>query len=349
MTEEIYGKLAHALNERRPHFPCVPCDEFYAVIREFFTPEQAEIACSMPIEPISPEELEARMSGMDANQLKMKLEEMADKGVVQVKARGGKKHYELLPMIPGFFEFEFLQGQVDDRSRRILTLINNYMKVLKSRSAASSPESPSPSGEKRVVPVEKVVLSQLSVLPYDEVISLINSSEHIAAGVCGCRHGAELSGKPCDIPKNDMCMILGESAQFAASHGFVHTLSKDEALHIIDEAERIGLVHQYTNSKDRYIDYLCNCCGCHCGMLRGVMRSPSPGHMAIVNWMIEIDDDACSGCGLCIDRCLMNALKMEGDMAVVDTNHCIGCGLCKYVCVTDALELVHRETTKVKS
>jgi ferredoxin len=325
----------------------VRCEEFYELIREFFTPEHAEIACNMPIEAISPEELAGRMQGMDATQLEMKLEEMADKGVVQVKERDDKKLYELLPFAPGFVEFEFLPGKMDDRSRRMYTLLRNYLKVSRSQSAASSPESPSPSGERKVVPVEKVVLSQLSVLPYDEVIKLIDSSEHIAAGVCGCRHGADLAGKSCDIPKNDMCMILGESAQFAASRGFVHTLSKDEARNIVDEAERIGLVHQYTNNKDRYIDYLCNCCGCHCAMLRGVMYSPSPGHTAIVNWMIEVDHDTCSGCGLCIDRCWMNALKMEGDVAVVDTNRCIGCGLCQYVCVTDALNLVSKETAKV--
>ena len=127
MSHEIYDELAGALNERRPHIPMVHCEEFYELIGEFFTPEQAVIASNMPIEPISPEELAGRMQGVDATQLEMKLEEMADKGVVQVKERDGKKLYELLPFAPGFVEFELLPGKMDDHSRRIYTLLRNYL------------------------------------------------------------------------------------------------------------------------------------------------------------------------------------------------------------------------------
>jgi Fe-S-cluster-containing hydrogenase component 2 len=45
----------------------------------------------------------------------------------------------------------------------------------------------------------------------------------------------------------------------------------------------------------------------------------------------------------------MEALKMDGDLAVRDFNRCIGCGICRYVCPTDAMKLVHREKAAVKS
>jgi NAD-dependent dihydropyrimidine dehydrogenase PreA subunit len=69
----------------------------------------------------------------------------------------------------------------------------------------------------------------------------------------------------------------------------------------------------------------------------------------IANWVITVDNDACSGCGACIDRCWMEALKMDGDSVVRDFNRCIGCGICRYVCPTDAMKLIRREKVAVKS
>jgi hypothetical protein len=43
MTQEVYNKLADALNARSMTYPSVPCDEFYSLAEELFTPEQAEI------------------------------------------------------------------------------------------------------------------------------------------------------------------------------------------------------------------------------------------------------------------------------------------------------------------
>jgi ferredoxin len=127
-------------------------------------------------------------------------------------------------------------------------------------------------------------------------------------------------------------MIFGPSAQFATNHGFVHLLSKEEARQRIDEAEKAGLVHNYANSHDRYIDLMCNCCGCHCLILRGAKRAPVPSQAVIANWVIIIENDACVGCGACIDA-----------------NRCIGCGICRYVCPTDAMKLVAREKAPLKS
>jgi len=142
-------------------------------------------------------------------------------------------------------------------------------------------------------------------------------------------------------------MIVGPSAKFAQSHGFVRLISKEEARLRIDEAEEAGLVHNYANTQDRYIDLLCNCCGCHCLILRGVKRSPVPSQAVIANWVMTVDSGACMGCEACIERCWMEALKMDGDVAVRDFNRCIGCGVCAYVCPTDAMKLVPRQKAAV--
>lgn len=348
MVREVYNKLAEALNTRSMVYPSIPCEEFYVLAEELFTPEQAEIACNMPVEPVSAEGLAARMKASDIARLGKQLDEMADRGLVRVKEQAGRRLYELMPLVPGIVELQFMHGRMDERTKRLAQLFRSYGKAVKNvpppAPAATATEKP----KARTIVINQEIHSKTTVLPYDEVMKLIDKTEYIAAGTCVCRHQGDLLGKPCDKPKDNLCMIFGPSAQFAQSYGFVNLISKQEARQRINEAEEAGLVHNYANSQDRYIDLLCNCCGCHCFLLRGAKRSPLPSEFVIANWVISIDEDACVGCGACIERCWMEALKMDGDLVVRDFNRCIGCGICRYVCPSDAMKLVRRETVSAK-
>ena len=345
MTREVYNRLAEALNTRSMAYPSIPCDEFYVLAAELFTSEQAEIASSMPVDPVSPEELAAKMKTSDVARLSRQLDEMADRGLVRVKEKAGKRFYELMPLVPGIIELQFMHGRKDERTRRLAQLFKSYGKAVKSM----APPAPTPAAiekpKTRTIVVKQEIHGKTTVLPYEEVMKLIDKTEYIAAGTCVCRHQGDLLDRPCGKPKDNLCMIFGPSAQF----GFVNLISKEEARQRIDEAEKTGLVHDYANSRDRYIDLLCNCCGCHCFILRAAKRSPLPSQFVIANWVISIDDDACVGCGACIDRCWMEALKMDGDLVVRDFNRCIGCGICRYVCPSNAMKLVPREATSAKS
>jgi electron transport complex protein RnfB len=348
MTREVYDKLAEALNTRSMAYPSIPCEEFYVLAAELFTPEQAEIASDMPVDPVSAEKLAANMKVSDVAGLRTQLNEMADRGLVRIKEKAGERLYELMPLVPGIIELQFMHGRADERTRRLAQLFKSYGKAVKN----IPPPTPTPATiekpKTRTIVIKQEIHGKTTVLPYDEVMKLIDKTEYIAAGTCVCRHQGDLLDRPCDKPKDNLCMIFGPSAQFAQSYGFVNLISKEEARQRIDEAEKAGLVHNYANSQDRYIDLLCNCCGCHCFLLRAAKRSPLPSQFVIANWVINIDDDACVGCGACIDRCWMHALKMDGDLVMRDFIRCIGCGICRYVCPSDAMKLVLRETTPAK-
>lgn len=51
-----------------------------------------------------------------------------------------------------------------------------------------------------------------------------------------------------------------------------------------------------------------------------------------------IDEEACIGCDICVPYCPVEAISMEGDIAVIDLDTCVECGTCKRVerCPTDA-------------
>ena len=289
------------------------------------------------------------MKGADAEHLQRQLEDMARAGTVRVKDKNGSKYYELLPLVPGIVELQFTHGRVDEHTKRLAQLMKSYGKALKNLMTIALTQAPvAETSRATTISVEQEISDRPTILPYDEVMKLIDTVQYIAAGVCVCRHQGDLLDRPCDKPKDRKCMIFGPSAQFASDHGFVRLISRDEARQSIDEAEAAGLVHVYANSQDRFIDLLCACCGCHCFMLRVISRTPSPSQAVVANWVMTIDDEACSGCGACIDRCWMAALRIEGDLVVPDANRCIGCGICTYVCPSDAMRLVRRDAISVK-
>ena len=51
----------------------------------------------------------------------------------------------------------------------------------------------------------------------------------------------------------------------------------------------------------------------------------------------EIIAGKCIGCELCIAECKVNAIDMEGGVAVIEPEICVGCGKCVDVCPTAAV------------
>ena len=64
MADEVYKKLAGALNSLSSREPVILCDEWYSLAGELFTVEEASIACGMPMKPVTVEELAGNRRGL---------------------------------------------------------------------------------------------------------------------------------------------------------------------------------------------------------------------------------------------------------------------------------------------
>ena len=58
----------------------------------------------------------------------------------------------------------------------------------------------------------------------------------------------------------------------------------------------------------------------------------------------ELDEEACTPCSRCADRCPVNAIEVDEANASVFMDHddCIGCGVCVTPCKQEAISLTQR-------
>jgi MinD superfamily P-loop ATPase len=87
---------------------------------------------------------------------------------------------------------------------------------------------------------------------------------------------------------------------------------------------------------------MCSCCGCCCGVLQTQKKFNQPGKLFVSNYYAEVDSDLCIGCGTCEERCNLEAITLDADIAVVDLDRCIGCGVCVPTCTEEAMSLVKK-------
>ncbi len=196
----------------------------------------------------------------------------------------------------------------------------------------------------RIIPLDKTVeVPEEFILPSQSVEDIIDKFDEIAVGHCFCRQRRKVLGEPCatDAPVIN-CFTFGKSARHTAAQGFTRMVTKEEAREIMKEAEEAGLVHKafHPGSKvSRPETSICNCCKDCCDTLH-LWRD---GAFPLINstyYLSVIDQDACSGCGICVERCPTDAIELNDDQkAEQDEKSCFGCGICARFCPEEAISL----------
>jgi Pyruvate/2-oxoacid:ferredoxin oxidoreductase delta subunit len=115
-----------------------------------------------------------------------------------------------------------------------------------------------------------------------------------------------------------------------------------EGMEILARAETAGLVHCTNNRQE--IDFLCNCCSCHCVILKNAAMHPKPGLAVNSGFQPVLNPGVCESCEICVERCTMDAIRMNDDnLPVMDLDFCIGCGLCASGCPVEAIVMTTRD------
>ena len=197
----------------------------------------------------------------------------------------------------------------------------------------------------RYIPVGKKIESpDQGVWPHQRMEPIIRKTEKIGLAHCPCRTAARAGGLPDCGHSLEVCFKYDDMAEFVIHQGLARPVSQDEALHILAQCEREGLVHMVDNSQDR-IRHTCNCCGHYCwnvGLIN--RRRVARDSLMAVYFLRRTEEEECVGCGACAEICPVAAVEMRDGKPVVDLEWCLGCGVCAAVCPTEAISMVRRKT-----
>jgi len=340
MADELYDRLSDIFN--LIGFGSRRSPELEALLKALFTGEEAELAVNLsPMAPESPQKLAERV-GKDPQTVARMLDAMADKGVIYCNQRNDEKWYKLIQLVPGIFELQFMKGEYTDHAKKIARLFDDYHHALVSaRPVTDKPIAPAQSVHfARVIPIEQTITPRMNILPFEVASKYIQDSDVITVSTCYCRHEKRLLDRGCKYP-DDVCLQMGPFAEFVKERGFGREITREEALEVMKKSADAGLIATSSNTQER-IDFICNCCTCCCGILQGVSFHNAPVRTVSSNYEAVVEEDQCTGCGICVDMCQMNAINVDTGIAVINPDRCIGCGVCVYHCPQEAISLAGR-------
>lgn len=209
--------------------------------------------------------------------------------------------------IPGIMEMVVNNLEVVEKYPIVTYAMEAYGRV---RGPMSSGMFPPGIGLMRVIPIESAIDGNSHRASYEEVSKYLNENTIFTCSPCSCRTDREVMGEGCGHLKEDMCIQMGHAAEYYIRTGRGREITREEAFEIIDRAEENGLMHQIPNIDGSGKTHaICNCCGCSCLSLRsGTMYKNVD--MVRSNYVSKIDKDKCVACGLCVENCPMNAMKL---------------------------------------
>ena len=316
------------------------------ILRLLFPAADAELATRLP-NRLTPVDALARKLGMAEDELAGRLTDMARRGLVIDLEHDGRRWVALAPVVIGFFEFTFMRARDELPLAELARLFDEYMHDGPFSRAVFAGQTQI--GRSLVREEALPVGDHTEMLDWERASHVVRSASAIGVSLCACRHKAEHLGRACDRPQR-CCLSLQLRRRFA--HPQRHCRADHGGRGDGDprRVQRAGLA-QTGDNVQRQVAYICNCCGCCCGMVEairtfdlrrrssrrtGSWRSTrrSAGRAASVRPPVRsrrsrlqegqrtgeggptaeravCDESVCLGCGVCHGACKFGAIAMR--------------------------------------
>ena len=344
MSQEVYRQLLEVMKKRGGFYSGMDIPEFYEMVEELFTPEEAEVNNAMPGGFFTAKDM-AKQMGRDEAEIEEILEVMANKGTCLALNRDGTQFYQSSMFMVGILEYQFMTGKTTDRDKKIARLIAAYEKAYEEKADANEVWEKMTFPITRVITVDATVEPSNQVQTYDQVQTYIDKYDPISVSSCYCRHAAALRGEDTHGMPIDTCLQFGMGAKFAFERLGARKLTKKEAREVLDRAEEAGLIHTIANRQDMSgsLDFICSCDRWHCVVVSAALAQPKPGLFFNSGFEPRFDPELCVACGRCIERCPPEALTLgKDDVPEVDLDRCFGCAVCATGCPAKAITMVNK-------
>jgi Pyruvate/2-oxoacid:ferredoxin oxidoreductase delta subunit len=334
MEKSPYELLAERLDALPNGYPPAPDSSHLAILEHLYTSEQAALAAQLSPELETSAQIAERVGG-EPREIHKQLKQMVRSGLIGAGQTEDGLSFKLVPFVVGIYEY---QGSTIDA--KLAALFEQYYHHGFGQILSVQPPV------HRVIPVGESIKTGLEVRPYESAAGLVASMKAWGVLDCICRKQTRLIGKGCEHPL-DVCMTLSLQPGAFDHSSDVRALTQEEALATLHRAAEAGLVHSVSNNK-KDIWYICNCCTCSCGVLRGMAEMGIANVVAKSAYVNQVDETLCILCADCLDHCQFDALTLDVTVKV-NERRCTGCGVCTLFCTQEALHLVLRPESEISA
>jgi len=341
-----YSNLADRLNRYPQGAP--PSQLLYKILAILFSEKEAGLVAQLPIKPFNAQKA-SQIWKLNLTETRKVLEELASRAILVDLEQNGESIYILPPPMAGFFEFSLMRTRGDIDQKVLSELFYQYMNVEEDFIRELMARGDTQLG--RTFIHEPVLTNQdaLHVLDYERASEVIKTATYIGVGTCYCRHKMYHIGKTCDAPM-EICMTLNSSAASLIKHGHARRIDANEGLDLLQQAYDHNLV-QFGENVRQDVNFICNCCGCCCEAMIAARRFTILNPVHTTNFIPEIDQQNCTGCGKCVNVCPVEAIALSSandpkkptrKQATLIEERCLGCGLCVRNCPEKVIKLKSR-------
>ena len=342
--KEIYSRFIAWLDSGWWHLPA--SEHLFPSIKAFFTPEEAELLTGFPFKPTELTEL-ANLKGCEPDELTVKLDALARRGAVWRAERGGSLFYNMNDAFFIFFRGPFYAIPLDRATKAMARPLNRYL-----RDGLMDQLAPAHAKALRTIPIGQTVEDPRRIAPYEDVMGMVDSQDFLAVSNCACRQRKRVdpNSAQCEHPE-EVCLHFGDLAHYLVDSGLSREITREEAKAILEVAADAGLVHAISN-RQKDVDTICNCCRCSCVFFESYHVLKHEKSHDFSNYRLKINPKTCKACGLCVQRCPIQALTLEDSplaknmqskaATLMNPEKCLGCGVCVHKCPTQSLILEPR-------
>jgi formate hydrogenlyase subunit 6/NADH:ubiquinone oxidoreductase subunit I len=342
--QEIYQKFIAWLGKTWWGLP--DSAHLMPLIQARYTVEEAEFLTGFPFSGRNLEEL-IELKAMKSEALAPYLDELAQKGILFRRQSDDTVRYSLNDSYFVFFRSAFWPGRDDDSSRNMTPFVNKYyFDGFYDQYATAHAKG------LRTLPIQKTIEDPRQILPYEDVVKVLDSFTYFSVSACPCRHRKNLDddSHTCQKPIGN-CLHFDALGRYCVENGLGREITREETEQILKASADAGLVHGISNWREKP-DTICNCCSCCCLWMEAYHKLGHHKSLDASSYTLNVNPKTCKACGLCVKRCPMDAIQFKfsdqaqnkfGKAPVPDTDLCLGCGVCVHKCPTGSLTLERKE------
>ena len=253
----------------------------------------------------------AKMNDMSEEDTEKMVRHLCWVGVVEMTREGPDKtkHYNVPIFVPGSAEFMMMNDELTDEHPELATFFNLMTQMPLEGVTPMIPLGGAGVGM-HVIPVEKAIEHENVTADVEHISHWLNKYDKYSIGQCTCRKQQAMRGEGSGQINGEFCMGMGDMAEYQVEKGMGRYITYEEALEVLERAERHGFVHQITNidGEDKIVA-ICNCAAGVCNAIRTSQLYNTP-NMSRSAYRAHVEPEKCVACGKCVEVCPVGAAKL---------------------------------------